>query len=147
MYSIATVIGGVLVFAGLGSKFSERLGKNSTLSIGISIIVFMVLFIIIFAPSIINYFLGYSIIYRIIITILLIAPLSFSIGFFFPVGLRIIGEKANAFVPWAWGINSGATVIGSIISIIFAMFVGFNITFLISVMIYIVGYISIMIYT
>lgn len=146
MYSIASVTGGILIFAGLGSKISEGLRKQSALIIGTCVIILMMIIMIFFAKSIINQFLGYKLIYRILITLLLIAPLASSMGIFFPVGLKIVGEKANSFVPWAWGVNSATTVIGSIISIILAMLLGFNANFVVSSFVYILGVSSMFVY-
>ncbi len=104
----------------------------------------MITFFLTLSPYIVETLLGHHIIIRILVTILMVAPLSMmSFGFFFPLGLKIVSDRASEFIPWAWGINSGFTVIGSILSIIFAMALGFNAVLLLSVGIYAIGFFAI----
>lgn len=145
MYSITTVLGGMLLFAGIGSFISGRLKLNliKLLNIALVCVVLMVGCFLIFSPFVIDKFLGHSIYTRITITLLMIAPLSVVLGVFFPIGLRIVSKQAPEFIPWAWGINSGFTVIGSILAIIFAMIWGFSTVLQLSVLIYLVGVLNI----
>ena len=39
-------------------------------------------------------------------------------GAFFPEGVRRLGVKDKTMIGWAWGSNSFATVVGSIVSVI-----------------------------
>jgi len=55
------------------------------------------------------------------------APVGLSLGLFFPSGLQIVAERTKEAIVWAWGINLGFSVIGSMLSIILAQFYGFKI--------------------
>jgi len=39
-------------------------------------------------------------------------------GAFFPEGIRRLGETNKSMIGWAWGANSFATVLGSILAVI-----------------------------
>jgi hypothetical protein len=39
-------------------------------------------------------------------------------GAFFPEGIRRLGETNKIMIGWAWGANSFATVLGSILAVI-----------------------------
>jgi ABC-type Mn2+/Zn2+ transport system permease subunit len=61
-------------------------------------------------------------------------------GIPFPVGLSWTSKHHSTFVPWAWGINGYATVIGSVLSVILALNFGFRVVMLIAAGIYVIAY-------
>ncbi len=70
---------------------------------------------------------------------ILIAPLGFVLGIPFPLGIRILGKMAPELIPWGWGLNAYATVIGSILCVILAITLGFRMNFLIALLVYLAG--------
>jgi hypothetical protein len=48
-------------------------------------------------------------------TVLLLLIPAFFLGWFFPSGLRILAQKHPDLIPWAWGINGRASVIGAVL--------------------------------
>ena len=145
IYSISTVLGGMLFFAGLGSNLCEKWKGNPLPALlgAVIIMAVMIIFFLALSPSIVNALLGQHLMIRILVTILMVvAPLSVVLGFFFPLGLKIVSDRSSEFIPWAWAINSGFTVIGSILSIILAMALGFNSVLLIAAGIYALGFFS-----
>jgi hypothetical protein len=48
----------------------------------------------------------------------------------------LVGLGSPEAVVWAWGINSGFTVLGSTLSIVIAQFLGFNRLLLIAAVLY-----------
>jgi hypothetical protein len=76
---------------------------------------------------------------RIVVSLLLLLPLGMLLGMFFPTGIRIISTENRQFVPWAWGINGCASVIGTVLSIIIAMTYGFSTVTILAVIVYIIG--------
>jgi len=90
-------------------------------------------------PPIFNYFLGSPKQVRIAISLALLFPLGLLLGVFFPAGIKIISAEDKRFVPWAWGINGCASVIGTVLSIIIAMSHGFSTVTVLAVFIYLIG--------
>jgi hypothetical protein len=61
------------------------------------------------------------------------------LGVFFPTGLQRVGSLHPDAVPWAWGINSGFTVLGSTLSICIAQFLGFNVVLSLAAAFYLIA--------
>ncbi|MDQ2824273.1 MAG: hypothetical protein M3R29_02370, partial [Verrucomicrobiota bacterium] len=45
-------------------------------------------------------------------------------------------------IPWGWGVNGFMTVVGSLLSVILSMKIGFDATLLVAVAIYVVAMLS-----
>ncbi|MDO8685836.1 MAG: hypothetical protein Q7J78_04100 [Clostridiales bacterium] len=64
---------------------------------------------------------------RIIVASLLVMLQGFFMGMPFPRGLKLIGESGRGeIVPIMWGVNGATSVIGSVLSIILSMSIGFT---------------------
>lgn len=65
---------------------------------------------------------------RFVVAVLLMFPVSFPLGLFFPTGMRILDGIDPGFVPMAWGINGFASVIASPLAVLLSMSLGFKAT-------------------
>ena len=79
---------------------------------------------------------------RVIVSILLIFPLGIIMGMPFPLGITITDQTSKALIPWAWGINGYATVIGSVLCVILALMYGFIAVVVAACCIYLIGFIA-----
>ena len=121
-YAIAYVIIILLLFAGIGSTISKKIEvylqkiNSSIHAIDISIICLSTLLIIyLFFPTpIFNIFFSSNEIIKFLISVLLIAPFAFFMGMPFPLGLAWLEKHFKEGIPWAWGINGCASVIGAV---------------------------------
>jgi hypothetical protein len=59
----------------------------------------------------------------------------------FPLGIRILGMRAPEIIPWGWALNAYATVIGSILTVMFAILLGFRMNFAIAFVAYTIGFV------
>lgn len=133
LYATASVIASMLFFASLGSLISQKLNFQNNFDVGLRIrptlakIIFLLgILIIIYFLSlslIIEYLMTLSLNYKLILSIILIAPLSFVMGFPFPVALRKIKKD---LVPYAWSLNGVASVLSPVLATILALSIGFN---------------------
>jgi hypothetical protein len=57
----------------------------------------------------------------------------------FPLGLRIIAREGLGVIPWAWGVNGAASVLGSALSLTIAIGIGYRLTLFAGVAIYLIG--------
>ena len=57
-------------------------------------------------------------------------------GMPFPLGMRWAGTHRPGVVPWLWGINGVMSVMGSAMSIVLAIHIGFQLTLLVAAGIY-----------
>jgi hypothetical protein len=126
--TFSTLLFSLLIGGGIGSLFSGYMRRNlhrkiSFVCLLIAVIIAAYIFVL---PFVFNRFLGYTLTFRLIISAMLISPLGFVMGIPFPLGLRALKRSFEGGVPWAWGINGVASVLGSALAIAAAMSFGFT---------------------
>ncbi len=135
--SLALVLATLLLFAGIGSHARGRFRVSLRLSL--SLLVGAILVAAFVYPYLITFALGWSLTQRAYFTVLLVAPLGFFMGMPFPEGLRMVSEHGSEAVPWMWGVNGGATVLGSVVAIILAMAFNFTTVFVLAALGYFIA--------
>jgi spermidine synthase len=142
LYSVAVVLAGFLVFAGLGSAFSGRASRRLKGHTGppvlfvVSGITTIALAYIFLLPVLFDRLIGLADGIKIVISLALIAPLAFCMGMPFPLGLRRVAASSPDFVPWAWGINGFASVISAALATLLAIQFGFTVVLLAALALY-----------
>ena len=142
LYSVAVVLSGFLVFAGIGSAWSERLATKldesgrSPIAVAVGGIAFLALLYTILLPWLFRYCIGYSDLVKIVISLALIAPLGVSMGMPFPLGLKSVAATAPNFIPWAWGINGFASVLSAVLATLLAIEFGFTFVIMLALIFY-----------
>ena len=142
LYSVAVVLAGFLVFAGMGSALSgrvaERFGGRSHVAVRAAVggIAAMILLYLWLLPPLFERWIGLGDAARVVISLLLIAPLAFCMGMPFPLGLRRLAAQAPGFIPWAWGLNGFASVVSAALATLLAIELGFNTVLLIALLFY-----------
>ncbi|WP_455204257.1 spermine/spermidine synthase domain-containing protein [Kaarinaea lacus] len=129
VYSIAVLLVAFLIFAGLGSAYSQRFSGHSDKQK----LIWMVVFGIFVVAS--GYYLALDMVFALIlnasiavksfISLVLVAPLAFLMGMPFPLAMSVVGKQHAVLVPWAWGINGCASVVSAVLATILAMQFGF----------------------
>lgn len=144
VYSVALVICSMLIWAGLGSRFSPRLLANGTWIIKLifALIIIILLFYALALTSILALFQSLPLLGRQIFTALLTGLLAFFMGMPFPLGIRMLGNKAPDLIPLGWCANGCASVIGAILPMIIALAGGFQMVFYISAFLYGLSFIA-----
>ncbi|MEE8507909.1 MAG: hypothetical protein V3T07_02495, partial [Myxococcota bacterium] len=74
--------------------------------------------------------IGFPLGARVSLSVLCLAPLGFLLGTCFPGGVRLLGDRAEALIPWSWAINGATSVLGSALAILLAMNQGFGVALL-----------------
>ena len=136
VYSVAVVLSGFLVFAGLGSAYSVHLKHHSPVTIAVGGIAVITLLYVFFLPPLFQYFMGLPDTAKISMSIAFIAPLAFAMGMPFPLGLSRVAERAPDFIPWAWGINGFASVMSAALATLLAIEFGFTVVLLLALLSY-----------
>jgi hypothetical protein len=143
--TMITVISTMLVASGVGSFVSERflerkfalIEKDKNIYL-IFIFIFSLAMIFTFTNAFVfKYLSGLSIVLKIIISSLIIVPLGFVMGFPFPYGVRVVEEKEN--IPIMWAVNGFFSIIGTVITVILAMMLGFKFVFITAAMVYLLA--------
>ena len=142
LYAIAVVLSGFLVFAGFGSAFSAQLARRveqsdrSPVSIAVAGISIIALLYMALLPMLFQQLMGLADSVKMGLSVLLIAPLAFCMGMPFPVGLNRVAISVPDFIPWAWGINGFASVMGASLATLLAIEFGFTVVVLLALGLY-----------
>ncbi|MEN8214123.1 MAG: SAM-dependent methyltransferase [Pseudomonadota bacterium] len=139
LYSAATVMTGFLIFAGLGSLLSQRVGSGQArrgvmLAVG-GIVIFSLSYLLLF-NNLPDALLSLPLAVKMLIAILLIAPLAVLMGMPFPLALSQLGEHAHQLLPWAWGINGCASVVSAVLATLLAIHGGFSLVVTLAALLY-----------
>lgn len=140
LYAVSVVLASFLIFAGLGSAFSQRYSRDRNHLKGITLsVIGIILFSLVYLQmlgSMFSLILDWPILVKIAIAIVFIAPLSFCMGMPFPLGLSLLGDKSQRLIPWAWGVNGCASVLSAVLATLLAIHFGFNVVVIIALLFY-----------
>jgi spermidine synthase len=128
LYSITVTLFCILIFTGVGSLLSRRWFEEDrklerlvpaglALSLGLFILVF---------PKIVTACIGLPLLLRALITALSLAPTAFLLGVPFAYGIRLLVKMNPSLIPWAWAVNGGFSVVGSVLTVVVSMNLGFT---------------------
>ena len=143
LYSVAVVLAGFLVFAGLGSaassRISQRFGTRQKLVVSMAVvgIVSIALSYAFLLPLLFDRMIGLADGFKVAISLVLIAPLAFCMGMPFPLGMTRLAKQAPDFIPWAWGINGFASVISAALATLLAIEFGFTFVLMFALALYV----------
>ena len=129
-WSMAVVLFSMLVFAGLGSWFSGRVGDGALRFLAVCLLaVAGLVTVVTFAlEGILPATIGWPWAVRVAVMILSSAVLAFPMGFAFPLGIGAVNRSNASAIPWAWALNGGGSVLGSIVAMSISMAVGYRAT-------------------
>jgi hypothetical protein len=144
IFGVAVTLVGFLVFSGCGSLVCGRLlspakkahrliwmAVSAVIVIGIAEIVFMTVSF--------DWLVGFSRPLRILLGVAIIGPLAFFMGMPFPTGLKQLEAGSRPLVPWAWGVNGFASVIGAVLGTLLAISVGFTALIIVALLCYLLA--------
>lgn len=127
VYAVAVVLTAFLAFSGLGSWFADRwegarrrLVRGAVAGIGLLGLLYYLLL-----PPLFSAWAGWADPLRIAASVLLLAPLAFLMGVPFPAGLQTLSDRRERLVPWAWGVNGAASVVGAALAALLAVHAGY----------------------
>jgi hypothetical protein len=134
LYAVSIVLASFLIFAGLGSQYSQK--KRISVQWPVTgIIVAGIIYLFGLGP-IFAMMIGLPFTFKAAITILLIGPLAFCMGMPFPMALAGLGAEAEPLVPWAWAVNGCASVVGAVLATLLAIQFGFIFVVLLALLFY-----------
>ena len=137
-YSFGVVLFAVLVFSGVGSLLSPRLGRYRRWAI--LVLAVLALAYALGASLLVQVVLGLPLAVRITLAVASVAPLALLMGVPFPSGIAALQRSRPALVPWAWGANGYASVVGSVAGALVALTWGFTLVMLAAGAMYLVAW-------
>jgi hypothetical protein len=129
VYALAVVLSSLLLAGALGSALSARIGGSGSArrpAIPVLVLAAMVVAYVELLPILLGSLLHLERPARIAVAVGLLLPLGTLMGFPMPTGIRIAGARAPEIVPWGWGLNGAASVLGSVGATAIALFAGFS---------------------
>lgn len=144
IYSISIVLAGLLFWTGMGSFILPRFRTFfaddwRALFAAAAGVVALLLITITAGEKVQEFAMGWPFLLRAVFVAGWLAPTGIFLGFFFPLGLRAVGAAGQAAVAWAWGINCGFSVLGSMLAISIAQSIGFNTVILMAAIAYVLA--------
>lgn len=144
VYTYALVIFTLLLGAGVGSLLSAKLGISPAARWSwpfLGILVYGGSFTFVY-PLIFDHFLASPDGIRMLVAVSLIFPLGLFLGAPFPLGILAIETQPRGAIAWAWGLNGLFTVVGSLVSVVLGIAIGFRGTLLVALAIYVLAFLA-----
>jgi hypothetical protein len=129
VYSMSVTLFSLLVFCGIGSFLAKRVTGDGQRARGTGVLIAVTLagaLTTLALNHLLPHLMGLSQPLRCLVAVLLLLPLGLLMGMPFPTGIRVAERIDPELVPLAWCTNACATVFGSLLAVLVAMFLGFT---------------------
>lgn len=141
-YALTVVVFLLLLSSGAGSLASRQwLAQTQRAWRPLILIVSVLLLYVFLLPGLLNLLVGLPFPVKLLVSAVLLVPLGFAMGMPFPTGLRALAslpapefptaqknEAGENAVEWAWAVNAGSSVLGSVLAMVIAIQFGLNAT-------------------
>jgi hypothetical protein len=131
-YSLTVTLAAILLSTGVGALLSRRFAPRARRAVPIllAILAALTLFYELALPSILDgALLSSGLAVRVLFAGAILTPLGLCLGMFMPLGLGRVAsltEHGEEYVAWGWAVNGFFSVIGSVLTTILSMAVGFR---------------------
>jgi spermidine synthase len=141
-YALTVVVFLLLLSSGAGSLASRKwLAQTRRAWLPLAFITCAILLYVFILPRLLNALVGIPFGAKLLVSAILLVPLGFAMGMPFPTGLRALASipvpefpptgkskfEENS-VEWAWAMNAGSSVLGSVLAMVIAIEFGLNAT-------------------
>jgi hypothetical protein len=134
-YSLVVVLFAILVGSAVGARLSRRCATRAVLAGGAGIAALAATAGLTLAP-LLRALITLPLAERMAISAVIVFAFGLVMGLMLPLGVRLVSERDGAILPWAWGINGGMSVIGTVGATVIAINDGFTATFLVGAALY-----------
>ena len=136
VHALVVVLAAFLLFAGAGSYLSARRGPGASIAGPVIGIAAVATTYALASPYVTSVLVGAPPVAKVATAFALIAPLAMLMGMPFPRALARLNAVAPSLLPWAWGINGCASVIGAVLATLVAIHHGHTVVILAGVVLY-----------
>ncbi|MEN8222888.1 MAG: hypothetical protein ABFR36_06475 [Acidobacteriota bacterium] len=140
-YSISIIIFSLLLSAGMGSYYSDKIliaFRNRMLNVSLFIAVILIFYALLLF-DLIYLVIELPIILRSVISVFLISIPGVPMGIYFPLGIKKVSSDDPVMTGWAWGANAFATVLGSVVTVIISINLNFSAGLITAAVVYILA--------
>lgn len=71
---------------------------------------------------------SWSLAARVALSVALVVLPGLMMGMLLPTAIRLLSQRHAEIIPWAWGLNGAASVLGSVLAMVISIHLGFTIT-------------------
>jgi predicted membrane-bound spermidine synthase len=131
-YGLSVVLFSLLLSSGIGSYFTQSIGKDRLRSGGLGRFILLLAAVGGFGlltPLVTVGFRASETPVRIVVALAILFPLGLFMGMPFPLGMKLGAQRANALTSWLWGINGATSVCASVIAVAISLSFGINVSF------------------
>lgn len=143
IYALAVVLASLLAASGVGAALSgwaaARFGVVGAVRRAVLLLLGILTLYAFGLTPLFHALLGLPLGLRIAIAVLLVFAPGVLMGTLLPAGVRTANRFDPATVSWAWSLNGGASVVGSVLAMLLAMNLGFTLALLVGFAVYAVG--------
>ncbi|MCZ7534556.1 MAG: hypothetical protein M5T61_00535 [Acidimicrobiia bacterium] len=130
-YSLTVTLAAILVSTGVGALASRRFADNPAAALRalLALLAILTLFYRFALDDITDSLQAQALAIRVVVAVLVLIPLGLCLGVFMPLGLTQVshlGGDSEAYVAWSWAVNGFCSVIGSVLTTILSMALGFR---------------------
>jgi len=140
VYALTVVLFSLLAWSAAGSFLSGRMGEERLgvllpwILVGVAVLVTAYAFGL---SPLFGRWVGLPRPGRVLLAAAVLAPLGVALGIPMPSALRLLNRVAPRAVPWAWGVNGAASVLGSVGALVVALLAGFDRALLLGALAYV----------
>ena len=138
-HTVALVLLALLSGGASGSYFSQRIAGDYLTKYPVYIAVAVAGAAVFLSQStavISDVLLGTALSIRVLSIFLICAAIGAPMGALFPTGLRLVARNGKEWVPYFWGVNGVASVVGSVLAAVGGKYIGFSGVMLCAALIY-----------
>jgi len=143
-YSLTVTLASILIFTGIGALLSGRYQhrRDRVVPVLLATITLLTVFYLFGLGPLTDALLSTPLAVRVLFAFLVLAPLGICLGAFMPMGISAIAsltDHSTEYVAWGWAVNGFASVIGSVLTTILAMTVGFKLVLVLALVVYVIA--------
>ncbi|HUQ01347.1 MAG TPA: hypothetical protein VM261_02575 [Kofleriaceae bacterium] len=130
-YSLVVVLFAILVGTAAGARVSGRFAARPGLGVALGATLVAALAVIagVVLADVVRDLITMSLSARMAVSAAIVLVFGLAMGLMLPLGVRLLSQHDAAIIPWAWGINGGMSVIGTVGATVIAINAGFGVTF------------------
>ena len=139
IYAVSITLFSMILATGVGSAVSDRIPLESRRTWAVwlpPVAASVILGVTLLMQSTIRDTIQFSLLARCLVVVAFVTPPSLMMGFFFPVGMRLVGRLSTDATPWMWGVNGAAGVLASVGAVAVSMWFGIQTTFYLAISAY-----------
>ena len=129
--SLTVTLAAILISTGVGALASKRFASDPRRALAglLAVLAVLTVFYRLALDNLTESLLDQSVFVRIVVSVVVLVPLGLCLGMFMPLGLGVVagmGDDGESYTAWAWAVNGFFSVIGSVLTTILAMELGFS---------------------